>query len=81
MAEPRQYPASDHRSIASAGIETVGLAQIDGVEIESVLQRSGQPRILTIIHTAQDTMENIRAEDMQKAVPIIEKTIRLIDEP
>jgi len=82
ITDLRQYPASDHRSMASAGIETLGVALIDGSEIDPLLQRSArQPRILTIIHTPQDTMENIRPQDMDKAVLIIERAIRLMDEP
>jgi Zn-dependent M28 family amino/carboxypeptidase len=70
MTDLRQYPASDHRSMTSAGIETLGVALIDGSEIEMVLQRSArQRRILTIIHKPQDTMENIRPKDMEEAVP------------
>jgi len=81
VVEPRQYPASDHRSMMNAGIETLGLALIDGKEIDPILQRSQpEPRILTIIHTPRDTMENIRPEDMEKAYPVIEKTLRLMDE-
>src|SRR5262249_656991 len=82
MTDLRQYPASDHRSMATAGIETLGVALIEASEIDPLLQRSArQPRILTIIHTPQDTMENIRPQDMEKAFSVIERTIRLIDEP
>ena len=80
-ADLRQYPASDHRSMSIAGIETLGLALIDGSEIERIVERSTQqPRILTIIHTAEDTMDKVRPEEIEKAVPVIEKTIRMMDE-
>jgi aminopeptidase S len=75
-----QYPASDHRIMMAVGIETVGLALIDGSEIDSILQRGGPaPRILTIIHTPADTIDKIRATDMEKAFPVLEQTIRMID--
>src|SRR5262249_23667452 len=52
---PNQYPASDHRIMIAAKIETVGLALIDGKEIDLIEQRGGaEPRILTIIHTPED---------------------------
>jgi Zn-dependent M28 family amino/carboxypeptidase len=75
-----QYPASDHRIMMLAGIETVGLALIDGAEIDALLQPKGAPpRILTIIHSDGDTMDKVRTEDMEKALPVLEKTIRLVD--
>lgn len=75
-----QYPASDHRIMMTAGIETVGLALIDGSEIDSILQQGGPtPRILTIIHTPADTIDKIRAADLEKAFPVLERIIRLID--
>jgi aminopeptidase S len=61
LVEPARYPASDHRPMIAAGIETLGLSLLNGAEIDPILQRSTQtPRILTIIHTAQDTTDNIR---------------------
>jgi len=75
-----QYPASDHRIMMAAGIETVGLALIDGKEIDLIGQRGGaEPRILTIIHTPEDTIDKIRSEEMEKAFPVLEKLIRLLD--
>ena len=75
-----QYPASDHRIMMTAGIETVGLALIDGKEIDALGQRGGaEPRILTIIHTPEDTIDKIHSEDIEKAFPVLEKLIRLLD--
>lgn len=80
LVPPRQYPASDHRSMMTAGVETLGLALIDGPEIDAILQPgSAPPRILTIIHTAEDTTDKVRGEDMDRAFPVLEKMIRLID--
>jgi Zn-dependent M28 family amino/carboxypeptidase len=80
VASRNQYPASDHRIMMAVGIETVGLALIDGSEIDSILQRGGtEPRIMTIIHTPADTIDKIRAADIEKAFPVLERTIRLID--
>jgi aminopeptidase S len=75
-----QYPASDHRIMMLAGIETIGLALIDGAEIDALLQPTGSPpRILSIIHSDGDSIDKVRTEDMEKALPVLEKTIRLID--
>jgi Zn-dependent M28 family amino/carboxypeptidase len=81
LVEPQRYPASDHRPMITAGIETLGVALIDGAEIDAILQPKGAPpRILTIIHSTSDAMDKIRPDDMEKAAPVIEKTIRLIDQ-
>jgi aminopeptidase S len=75
-----QYPSSDHRSMALAEIETLGVALIDGSEIDSVIKPGPvPPRILSIIHTDADTMDQIREQDMAKALPVLERTIRLLD--
>jgi Zn-dependent M28 family amino/carboxypeptidase len=75
-----QYPSSDHRSMALAGVETLGVTLIDGSEIDSVIKPGPVPaRILSMIHTDADTMDQIREQDMAKALPVLERTIRLLD--
>jgi aminopeptidase S len=75
-----QYPSSDHRSMALAGIETLGVTLIDGSEIDSVISPGSiRPKILSMIHTDADTMDQIREQDMAKALPVLERTIRLLD--
>jgi len=75
-----QYPSSDHRSMALAGIETLGVTLIDGSEIDSVITPGPvRPKILSMIHTDADTMDQIREQDMAKALPVLERTIRLLD--
>jgi Zn-dependent M28 family amino/carboxypeptidase len=75
-----QYPSSDHRSMALAGIETLGVTLIDGLEIDSVISPGPvRPKILSMIHTDADTMDQIREQDMAKAFPVLERTIRLLD--
>lgn len=77
-----QYPASDHRIMITAGIDTVGLALIDGSEIDGILQPRGNspPRIMSVIHTPQDTIDNVRDADVEKALPVVERMLRLADE-
>jgi Zn-dependent M28 family amino/carboxypeptidase len=75
-----QYPSSDHRSMALAGIETLGVTLIDGSEIDSVIKPGPtRSRILSMIHTDADIMDQIREQDMAKALPVLERTIRLLD--
>jgi aminopeptidase S len=86
-AASNQYPPSDHRSLIAAGVETVGLSLMDGPEIEAVinvLQSGGRgaapPRVLTLIHTPADTLDNVRAAEVEKAIPVLERAIRLLDQ-
>ncbi len=75
-----QYPSSDHQSMARAGIETLGVTLIDGSEIDSVITPGPtRSRILSLIHTDADTIDQIREQDMAKALPVLERTIRLLD--
>jgi hypothetical protein len=75
-----QYPGSDHRSMAAAGIETLGVALIDGTEIDGIVkQGAATPRILTMIHTDADTISQVHPEEVTKALPVVEQTIRLLD--
>jgi len=69
----------------AAGIETIGLALIDASEIDAAIdilvnrnQAAAPPPILRIIHSSRDTLAAARMEDVEKALPAIERTIRLI---
>lgn len=77
MVEPGRYPSSDHQPMIAAGIETLGVSLLDGNEIDPILQGAFQSsRVFTIIHTPRDTMEKVRPNDIEKALPVLEKTIR-----
>jgi aminopeptidase S len=85
-APVNRYPASDHHSMIAAGIETLGIALIDTADIDGVLGLGSQalvagksPRILTIIHTPRDTMSEVRADQVVRAIPVIEQAIRTVD--
>src|SRR5262249_12650623 len=76
LSTPAEYPASDHRTMIAAGIETLGIALIDGSEIDGVLnllaRRSTEvPPILRMIHTPKDTLEATRPEDVETAIPFV----------
>jgi Zn-dependent M28 family amino/carboxypeptidase len=83
---PGQYPSSDHSNMIAAGIETIGFALIDGAEIDAVIDilvnrnQAATPPILRTIHSPRDTPAATRMDDVEKALPIVERTIRLIDE-
>lgn len=81
ISSMKDYPASDHRIMIGAGIDTLGIALVDGADVDAVLSHGAAvPRIATIIHTDEDTVDKIRPEEMERAFPILEKTIRLMDE-
>ena len=86
MVAPNRYPGSDHQSMMSAGIEAVGVALVDKADVEGVLAGPPSalvpakgPRILTMIHTPADTVAEVRAEQMARAIPVVEQMIRTID--
>ena len=85
LLPPAQYPSSDHRSMMSAGIETLGMSLIDAAEIDDVVgvitrrPSSSVPPVLSTIHTANDTLAIVRPADVEKAVPVVERMIRLTD--
>ena len=86
MVPPNRFPGSDHQSMMAAGVETVGVALVDKADIEGVLAGPPSalvpgkgPRILTIIHTPADTLAEVRAEQMVRAIPVVEQMIRTID--
>lgn len=81
-----QYPGSDHQSMMAAGIETVGTAIVSGPEVDAViatgpknLKPGSGPRIISIIHSPNDTIQEVRPDEMMKAIPVIEHTVRAID--
>ena len=79
------YPPSDHLSFIKAGVETLSFSLIDGKEIKSVLKvfkrerPDAMPRVLTIIHSDNDTPDKIDGAAVARALPVIEQAIRLID--
>lgn len=86
MVPVNQFPGSDHQSMIAAGVETTGVALVDQADIDGILKASPAtlaagkgPRVLTIIHTPQDSVAEVRVEQMVKAMPVIEQMIRAVD--
>jgi len=80
------YPASDHVTMMAAGIETLGVALVDMSDIDGILAigapglKPGQgPRILRIIHTPDDTMAEVRVEQLVRGIAAVEELIRTVD--
>jgi len=82
----KEYPPSDHRSFAGAGIESYSFSLGPAGEaknIINVLNGKGDPanfpKVLQVIHTANDTVEKIDANAVVKSLPVIEAAIRSLD--
>ena len=86
-APVKQYPGSDHMTMIDAGVDTLGVAIVDAADVDGVLgagpltsaKLGTGPRVLTLIHSPRDTMDAARPEDVLRAVPVLEQTLRLID--
>lgn len=80
-----QYPPSDHRSFIRAKVETLSFSLIDGKEIPAMLKILNRempdqmPRVLGIIHSPNDTPDKIDGAAIARALPVVEKAIRLMD--
>ena len=81
-----RYPGSDHQTMMNAGIETVGLALVDTADIDGILSISvpglapgKRPRVLTLIHTPNDTLAEVRPEQMTRGIALVQDLIRRVD--
>jgi len=80
-----QYPPSDHLSFIRAKVETLSFSLIDGKEIPSILKVFNRempeqmPRVMTIIHSPNDTPEKVDGAAIARALPVVEQAIRLMD--
>ena len=80
------YPPSDHLVFIKAKVETLSFSLAGADEIAEVLEvlKQGKitgapPKVLKIIHTANDTIDQVDAAAMAKALPVVVQAIRLID--
>jgi Zn-dependent M28 family amino/carboxypeptidase len=80
-----QYPPSDHLSFIRAKVETLSFSLIDGKEIPAILKvfksemPDQMPRVMTIIHSPNDTADKVDGAAIARALPVVEQAIRLID--
>ena len=83
------YPPSDHLSFIKAGVPTIAVSLIDGAEIDGVIgtisggreaaKPEKPPRIFGIIHSPNDTIDQVDAGAVEKALPAVEQMIRQFD--
>lgn len=85
---PDRYPGSDHQTMINAQIETLGLALVDKADVDAIMamdvsrMRVGVergPRVLRIIHTPNDTMAEVRVDQMARGIAFVEQLIRKVD--
>lgn len=83
---PDRYPGSDHQTMINAQIETLGLALVDKADVDGIVamdvskMRAGQgPRVLRIIHSPNDTMAEVRVDQMARGIAFVEQLIRQVD--
>jgi hypothetical protein len=81
-----RFPASDHVTMMNAKIETLGIAMLDAADIDGILSTGAGrltpgkgPRLLTIIHTPNDTLAEVRPAQMMRGLAVIEQLIRIVD--
>ena len=81
------YPGSDHQTMMSAGVETLGIALVEAADIDAVIgiatgrlkPGQGAPRVLQIIHQPDDTLDKVRPEQMTRGIALVENLIRRVD--
>ena len=81
FADLARYPLSDHHNMFAAGIETLGIALIDGAEVDAIMAGGQGPplRVLTIIHTPKDAIDVLNVAEVEKGTQAIERLLRLVD--
>lgn len=81
------YPPSDHISFRQTRTDSYGISLLDASDIYLLLElfQTGSlvdgkiPRILTIIHTKEDTMDKLDAEAVARGIGAIEQALRQFD--
>lgn len=85
LAAGAQYPPSDHRAFLKAGWPAVSYTLADRDEIPNVIavfsgKRSmTRPKMLRVIHTADDTVAQIDAAAASKGIDAVEAALRAWD--
>jgi aminopeptidase S len=82
----RDYPPSDHLSFSHAGVESLSLSLLPAGEIDGILASltgahapappAETPRVMKIIHSAEDTLEKIDSAAMARALPTVLAAVR-----
>ncbi len=82
----KEYPPSDHRSFVTAGVESYSFSLGPAGEAKNIINElngkgdpANFPKVLQVIHTANDTVEKIDANAVVRSLPVIEAAIRSLD--
>lgn len=82
LSAGEQYPPSDHRAFLKAGWPAVSYSLVGADEIPGMLEMlagkrpMSRPKVMTVIHTAGDTLEQIDAAAAAKGVDAVEAALR-----
>jgi aminopeptidase S len=77
-----QYPPTDHRAFLKAGWPAVSYSLVGADEIPGILQMfagkrvMSRPKVMLVIHTAEDTLDHIDAAAAAKGVDAVEAALR-----
>ncbi|MBX3711373.1 MAG: M28 family peptidase [Lysobacter sp.] len=80
-----RYPPSDHLAFLKAGWPAVSYSMIGAAEIPDILAVFGgkpptsMPKVMQVIHSADDTVEHVDADAVVKGIDAVEAAIRAWD--
>lgn len=85
LSSGEKYPPSDHLAFQKAGWPAVSFSLVGGSEIAPILQAfSGasparMPKVMEVIHSERDTLQEIDAADAETGIDAVEAAIRAWD--
>ena len=80
-----QAPPGDNRTFRQVGVETLGLALVSKLELESIRRMvrgeevTTEPSLMKILHTEDDVPQKVKGEEVGRALGVIEAAIRAMD--
>ena len=80
-----KYPPTDHLAFQQAGWPAVSYSLVDGSEISPILdvfsgkQPASIPKVMQVIHSEEDTLDNLEAGDVAKGIDAVEAALRSWD--
>lgn len=82
LSAGEQYPPSDHRAFLKAGWPAVSYSLVGADEIPGILEMFAgkrpmtRPKVMAVIHTPNDTLEQIDAAAAAKGIDAVEAALR-----
>lgn len=80
-----QYPPTDHRAFIEAGWPAVSYSLVEASEVVAVLDAYAgktpdpMPKVMKVIHTGNDTLDQLEPDAAVRGVDAIERALRLWD--